>query len=112
MDIEEIINYCMSKPDVEQDFPFGPETMVFKIKGKIFLLLPLDSDILQFNVKCEPDRAIDLRERYSCIVAGYHMNKKHWNTVTLDGSIDNQLVREMIDQSYYLVGQPIKNKKL
>ena len=103
MNVEEIREYAISKPDVEESFPFGPETLVFKIAGKVFLLMGLENDPLQFNVKCDPDRAIELRDEYECIVPGYHMNKKHWNSVIIDGTLTNKKIKEQIDHSYDLV---------
>ena len=87
MNVEEIREYAISKPDVEESFPFGPETLVFKIAGKVFLLMGLEHDPLQFNVKCDPERAIELRDEFECIIPGYHMNKKHWNSVIVDGTL-------------------------
>lgn len=103
MNVEEIRAYCLSKPEVEEGLPFGPDVLVFKSRGKIFLLLPLDSDNIQFNVKCDPDLAVELRENYDCVLPGYHMNKKHWNTVIVDGSVKRSKIREWIDHSYELV---------
>jgi len=109
MDIEEIRAYCLSKKGTEEGFPFDDTTLVIKVGGKIYILIRLDGDP-SINLKCEPSRAIDLRESNPAIIPGYHMNKKHWNTVFLDGSISNNLIREMIDHSYNLVFQslPIK----
>lgn len=103
MNIESLHDYCLCKPDAEESFPFGESTLVFKVNGKIFLLVGLDNDPLQFNVKCDPDKALELRENYSCVIPGYHMNKKHWNTVIIDGSAGNKLLKEWIDDSYKLV---------
>lgn len=103
MNAEDIRNYSIAKDQVEEGFPFGNDTLVFKVKGKIFLLLALNTSPVQFNVKCSPDRAIELRESYDCIKPGYHMNKKHWNTVILDGTLNRLQVLEMIDHSYQLV---------
>lgn len=103
MNIETLREYCLSKPDVEETLPFGPDTLVFKVNNKIFLLTGLDSQPLQFNVKCDPVKAIELREEYSCVQPGYHMNKKHWNTITVDGSISSKQLKEWIDWSYDLV---------
>lgn len=111
MNIEEIREYALSKPDVEEGFPFGDTTLVFKTKGKIFLLLSLDATPASFNVKCDPDKALELRETYDCIQPGYHMNKKHWNTVTVDGSLDKKLLQEQINHSYTLVSGAGKKKK-
>ena len=103
MNIEELREYCISKKGVEESLPFGPETLVFKVMGKAFLLIGLDYSTLQFNVKCDPEKAIELREQYSCVKPGYHMNKKHWNTIIVDGSISTKLLREWISDSYDLV---------
>jgi predicted DNA-binding protein (MmcQ/YjbR family) len=106
MDIEALRAYVLQKPGVTEGFPFGEDTLVFKIKEKIFLLTGLDSSPLQFNVKCDPDKAIELREEYpDSILPGYHMNKKHWNTVIVDGSVPNRLLKELIDHSYDLVNK-------
>ncbi|MGN6618241.1 MAG: MmcQ/YjbR family DNA-binding protein [Ilyomonas sp.] len=103
MNIEQLREYALSKPGTEESFPFGEETLVFKVKGKIFLLTGLNSSPLQFNAKCNPDYAIELREEYDCIKPGYHMNKKHWNTVIIDGSLSLQQLKNLIDHSYNLV---------
>ena len=108
MNIEDIRTYTLSKENVEEGFPFGEETLVFKVNGKIFLLVSLDSQPLQFNVKCDPERAIELREEYACIMPGYHMNKKHWNTVIIDRTLTNKQLKEQIDHSYNLVYKPKK----
>lgn len=105
MNIEDIRNYCLQQEAVEECFPFGPETLVFKVKGKIFLLIGLDGDPLQFNVKCNPDKAIELREIYAAVQPGYHMNKRHWNTILADGSVPNKLLKEWISDSYNLVAK-------
>ncbi|MFN8245492.1 MAG: MmcQ/YjbR family DNA-binding protein [Ferruginibacter sp.] len=104
MDIEQIRDYALSLEQVTEGFPFGETVLVFKVQGKIFLLLPMDSDGLQFNVKCEPELAIELRENYpDTVLPGYHMNKKHWNTVIVDGRLSGKQIREMIASSYQLV---------
>lgn len=106
MDIEEIRAYILEKRSVTEGFPFGVDTLVFKVNGKVFLLAGLKSSPLQFNVKCNPDRAIELREEYpENILPGYHMNKKHWNSVVVDGTINRKLLKEMIDHSYTLVAK-------
>ena len=105
MDIEQVWEYCKAKPGAEECFPFGPETLVFKVKGKIFLLASLEKQPLQFNVKCDPERAIDLREKFECVLPGYHMNKKLWNTVIVDGTIPTYNLQEFIDDSYRLVSK-------
>jgi len=106
MNIESLREYCLSKPGVEETLPFGPTTLVYKARGKIFLLTGLDDEQLSFNVKCDPELAIELREQYPCVQPGYHMNKKHWNTIVVDGSISTKQLKEWIDHSYDLV---IKN---
>jgi predicted DNA-binding protein (MmcQ/YjbR family) len=103
VNIETLREYCLSKTDVEETLPFGPDTLVFKVNNKIFLLTGLDGQPLQFNVKCDPVKAIELREEYSCVQPGYHMNKKHWNTITVDGSVSSKQLKEWIDWSYDLV---------
>ena len=105
MNIETIRDYCLSKPDVEETLPFGPDTLVYKINNKVFLLMGLDEEQLRFNVKCDPDKAIELREEFSCVLPGYHMNKKHWNTVIVDGVLSRKQLQEMIDHSYALVAK-------
>lgn len=113
MDIETLRDYCLSKPASEETTPFGPDVLVYKVGGKVFLLLPLDAEQLQFNAKCDPDKAIELREEYPCVQPGYHMNKKHWNTIVVDGSVPAKLIQEWIDHSYDLIVQslPGKSKK-
>ncbi len=108
MHIEAIREYCLSKPEAEEALPFGPDVLVFKINSKVFLLLPLDGEDLRFNVKCDPDLALELREQYPCVLPGYHMNKKHWNTIVVDGSVSFKQIKEWIDHSYDLV----KGKKI
>jgi predicted DNA-binding protein (MmcQ/YjbR family) len=107
MNIETLREYCISKKNVTESFPFGDDTLVFKAAGRIFALANLDGD-LSINLKCNPSLAIDLRERYSSVIPGYHMNKKHWNTIYLDGTIPDKEVFSWIDHSYDLV---LKNKQ-
>lgn len=102
MNIETLREYCISKDDVTEGFPFGEDTLVFKVKGKIFALANLNDD-LSVNLKCDPSFAIELREKYNSVSPGYHMNKKHWNTVLLDGSVPDMEVFSWIDHSYSLV---------
>ena len=113
MDLETIRKYCLEKKSVTESFPFGETTLVFKVLGKIFLLIGLDNFPLQFNVKCDPEKAEELREEYSSVIPAFHMNKKHWNTVILNGQIPLKQIREMIDESYHLVVQslPLKDRK-
>jgi predicted DNA-binding protein (MmcQ/YjbR family) len=91
------------KARCRESLPFGEDTLVFKVNNKIFLLASLDATPLQFNVKCDPEKAVELRESYSCVLPGYHMNKKHWNTVIIDGTIPGEMLRKFIDDSYELV---------
>lgn len=109
MNVEDIREYCLLKDKVEESLPFGPDVVVFKVNGKIFLLLPLDTDELRFNVKCDPEKAEILRAAYPCVLPGYHMNKKHWNTIIADHSVSAALLKEWIDDSYDLV---CKKKKI
>ena len=113
MDMETIRKYCLEKKSTTESFPFGESTLVFKVSGKIFLLMSLDSLPLQFNVKCDPEKAEELRESFSSVIPAFHMNKKHWNSVILNGQISAKLIREMIDASYALVVQslPLKERK-
>lgn len=105
MNIEELRDFVLSLKNVEEGFPFGEDTLVFKTNKKIFLLVSLSSVPLQFNVKCDPDRAIELREEYSCILPGYHMNKKHWNTIIIDGSLSKIQLKNFIEDSYRLINK-------
>lgn len=102
MNIEILRDYCISKRNVTESFPFGDDTLVFKTGGKIFALVNLDGE-LRLNLKCDPVVAIELRERYSAVSPGYHMNKKHWNTVRIDGSVPDNVLYSWIDHSYDLV---------
>jgi predicted DNA-binding protein (MmcQ/YjbR family) len=102
MDIESLREHCIAKKGVSERFPFGEDTLVFKAAGKIFALVNLGGD-LSINLKCDPALAIDLRERYSSVTPGYHMNKKHWNTINLDGTVPDKEVFSWIDNSYNLV---------
>jgi predicted DNA-binding protein (MmcQ/YjbR family) len=105
MDAEQIREYVLQKKAVTEGFPFGEDTLVFKVNNKMFLLLALNETPLRLNVKCNPDRAIELREEFpDVILPGYHMNKIHWNTIILSG-IKTSLLKEMIDDSYELVGK-------
>jgi predicted DNA-binding protein (MmcQ/YjbR family) len=113
MDLETIRKYCLEKKSVKESFPFGESTLVFKVSGKIFLLVGLDDHPLQINLKCDPEKAEELREEYSSVIPAFHMNKKHWNTIVLNGQLALKQIREMIDESYYLVVQslPLKERK-
>jgi predicted DNA-binding protein (MmcQ/YjbR family) len=100
---EEIRNYILSKPGAFEDFPFGDDVPVFKVAKKMFALFNSDGDNLKINLKCDPSEALYLRETFDAIIPGYHMNKKHWNTLLMDGSMPDQLVYQWIDDSYKLV---------
>ena len=102
MNIEEYREYCLSKPGVTEGFPFGPDTLVLRVGGKIFTIAGMEN-FERVNLKCNPERALELREEFSGIIPGYHMNKQHWNTVYVNGSVPQKLVRELIDHSYDLV---------
>lgn len=103
MDLPDVIAHILSKPGAEETIPFGPDTLVYKIGGKMFALTTPDEYPARLNLKCDPDRSIALRDEYESIIPGYHMNKRHWNTLILDGSVPSKLVRELIDHSYELV---------
>jgi predicted DNA-binding protein (MmcQ/YjbR family) len=111
MNIETLQQYCLSKPEVEETLPFGPDTLVYKVNGRVFLLTGLDSEDFRFNVKCDPDKALELREEFPCVLPGFHMNKKHWNTIVVDGSVSSRQLKEWIDHSYELVTAKPKSKK-
>ena len=102
MTLEDLQAYCAKKPGVSWDTPFGPDVLVFGVMGKMFALAPI-AVFDTMNLKCDPERAIELRERYAGITPGYHMNKQHWNTVNATGSIPDKLIRELVDHSYELV---------
>lgn len=109
IDAETIREYVLQKKDVTEGFPFGENALVFKTNNKMFLLLSLSSIPLKFNAKSEPDKAIELREEYAeSILPGYHMNKKHWNTIILDGRVPQKIIFQLIDDSYSLVAKEIK----
>ena len=103
MDLEEFREYCLAKGGVTEGTPFGETVLVFKVAGKIFALAALDEIPATVNLKCDPDLALELRDRYEQVRPGYHMNKKHWNTVELDSGIPDVELRKMIDHSYELV---------
>ena len=112
MNIEELREYCLEKPNVIECFPFDDETLVFKANNKMFLLAAINAQPLQFNVKCDPEQAIELREQYPmAVLPGYHMNKKHWNTVIINGDISLENLQQFIDESYKLVTKTGKAKK-
>lgn len=102
MNIGQFRQLCIEKPGATEETPFGPHTLVFKVGGKIFALTDLDT-FESVSLKCDPGRAVELREEHEAIIPGYHMNKKHWNTLRMDGSMRDALVRELLDHSYSLV---------
>ena len=99
----ELRAWCLEHPGAEETFPFSPETSVFKVGGKIFAISALDSEPLSVSVKCEPELAAQLRIDYPAIAPGYHLNKRHWNTLTLDGSLEDGMVCDLVEDSYDLV---------
>jgi predicted DNA-binding protein (MmcQ/YjbR family) len=103
MDFESLKDHLLNKPGATETFPFDSDTLVFKVSGKMFALIGLKNEPLRINLKCIPEKAELLRELYPAITPGYHMNKRHWNTVFLDGSIDDKVFLAMIDESYELV---------
>ena len=109
MNIEELREYCLAKPNSTESFPFDNETLVFKVNNKMFLLASIESQPLQFNVKCNREQAIELREQYPmAALPGYHMNKKHWNTIIINGDLSLVQLQQFIDQSYDLVAKKAK----
>jgi predicted DNA-binding protein (MmcQ/YjbR family) len=105
MDLAEFREYCLTKPGATEGTPFGETVLVFKIDGKIFALAALDEVPARANLKCDPDLALELRDRYEQVRPGYHMNKKHWNTIEIEGGIPDVEIRKMIDHSYDLVAK-------
>jgi predicted DNA-binding protein (MmcQ/YjbR family) len=110
MFLDEIREYCLQKKGVEECIPFGNDTLVFKVLGKMFLLSGIETQPVQFNVKCDPEKALELREKYSCVLPGYHMNKQHWNTIICDGSVSDNQIKEWINHSYELVVASLTKK--
>lgn len=111
MNIEDFRDYCLSKKAVEETFPFGEDTLVFKVMGKIFAITGLDEVDFKVNLKCDPDRVIELRERHpEHIVPGWHMNKSHWNTVHFETGLDTKFLKELIDHSYELIVSKLPKK--
>jgi predicted DNA-binding protein (MmcQ/YjbR family) len=102
MDIETFRLYCLAKPGVTEHLPFDDRTLVFKVGGKMFALCDLE-EFNSANLKCDPERAVELRERYDAVTPGYHMNKTHWNTVKVAGDVNGRMLQELIDHSYELI---------
>lgn len=111
MNIEEFRDYCLSKKGVTESFPFDEETLVFKVMGKMFALTGLEYNPVKINLKCDPEKSIDLRDEYpDLIYPGYHMSKKHWNTVEIEGNLPPEIILELIDHSYDLVVKGLTKK--
>jgi predicted DNA-binding protein (MmcQ/YjbR family) len=110
MDLAKFREYCLSKPQATEDTPFGPDVLVFRVGGKIFALASLDEVPARANLKCDPDLALELRDRYGQVQPGYHMNKKHWNTVELESGIPDAELRKMIDHSFDLVAKSLPHR--
>ncbi|MDA3813081.1 MAG: MmcQ/YjbR family DNA-binding protein [Candidatus Cloacimonetes bacterium] len=110
MKLDELRNYCLEKKAATDDFPFDDVTMVIKVGDKMFALIAIDNDPLSINLKCDPLIAEGLREKYNSVTPGYHMNKKHWNTVIMDNTIPQKIIKGMIDDSYDLVLSKLSKK--
>ena len=111
MDLAQFREYCLSKACATESTPFGPDVLVFKVGGKMFALAALDELPTTVNLKCDPDLALELRDRYEQVTPGYHMNKKHWNSVEIEGGIPDLELRKMIDHSYDLVAKGLRQPK-
>ena len=111
MDLAQVREYCLSKSCATESTPFGPDVLVFKVSGKMFALAALDEMPTRVNLKCDPDLALELRDRYEQVTPGYHMNKKHWNTIEIEGAIPELEVRKMIDHSYDLVARSLPKSR-
>ena len=109
MTLEQLKAYLLDKKGSVEERPFGPEALVYKVMGKMFALVAWEADPLTVSLKCDPDEALFLRDIYTAVLPGYHMNKKHWNTVTVDGSVPQKEFRRMIDDSYNLVVKGLTN---
>ena len=110
MNIEEFREYCLKKKGTSEGFPFDEETLVFKVMDKMFALTNIAGEF-RINLKCDPEKAIELREQYPAVIPGYHMNKKLWNTVIVDGTVSDKLIYEWIDNSYDLIVAKLTKKK-
>jgi predicted DNA-binding protein (MmcQ/YjbR family) len=103
VDSDALRDFCLARPEAVEEFPFGPGVSVFKVGGKIFAISELAAEPLKVSVKCEPDLAVQLRSTYPAVAPGYHLNKRHWNTITLDGSLADGTVNDLLEDSYDLV---------
>ena len=110
MNIEELREYCISQKGVTEEFPFDETTLVFKVMGKMFALTDIEGE-LSVNLKCDPEKAIELREQFTCVLPGYHMSKVHWNTVKIDGSVSDKQIQSWIDDSYNLIVSKLTRKQ-
>jgi len=110
MNVENFRTYCLQKKGVTESFPFDKTTLVFKVAHKMFALTGLDNTEFKVNLKCDPERALDLREEYNCIQPGYHMNKKLWNTVAPQGCLSQELFFELVNHSYNLIVESLPKK--
>lgn len=111
MNIEELTDYCLNKKGAEAGFPFGEDALVFKVLTKMFALTSTSGSPCKVNLKCQPEKSILLREQYEDITPGYHMNKVHWNTVNIEGDLSENLIKELIDDSYTLVVKSLTKKQ-
>ncbi len=111
MTLDSLRDYCLNKPGVTEELPFGPDALVFKVAGKMFALTSLGSERFSVNLKCDPETAQELRATYDAVLPGYHMNKVHWNTILLNGPLSDALVRGWIDDSYTLVVASLTKKQ-
>lgn len=109
-DLENLRDYCLRKKGVTEEFPFGEDTLVYKVMGKMFLLTGLDNADFRFNIKCAPEQIENIRAKYPAVQPGYHMNKNHWNTVAVNGTIPVKELKQMIDESYELVVKTLTKK--
>lgn len=110
MNIEEFRDFCLSKKYVTESFPFDEKTLVFKVANKMFALSGLEHQPATVNLKCDPERAIELREEYADIIAGFHMSKVHWNTIAIEGGLTHDFIKELVDHSYALVVKGLTKK--
>ena len=110
MNRDEVREYCLSMKGAVSEFPFGPDAEVFKVMGKMFALIPVSANTVSISLKCDPVLAEVLRENYAAVIPGYHLNKRHWNTVVIDGTIPPDEINEMIDNSYQLVVNGLTKK--
>ncbi len=111
MNEEKLESFLFLKPCTKKEFPFGDDVAVFKVKNKMFALYGFEEGIIRLNLKSDPNDAIAYRDIYECVIPGYHMNKKHWNTIILDGTMEEDILKEMIDESYDLVVSKLTRKE-